>query len=135
MAAPEPCGYPLRVVKNGSRPLRIGMMIVSEYEANPRVRRQAEPGRIRVAEGRVLQVGRVTGRGCRRARPNGCRAQGERDGHRSGATPHSSSPRMSSALSAELKAASSSSTALNSFAFCSLSAITFSSIVPAATIR
>ena len=42
MAAPESCGYPLRVVKNGSRPLRIGMMIVSEYEANPRIRRQAE---------------------------------------------------------------------------------------------
>jgi glycosyltransferase involved in cell wall biosynthesis len=41
---PASCGYPLRVVaqQKGARPLRIGMMIVSEYEANPRVRRQAE---------------------------------------------------------------------------------------------
>jgi glycosyltransferase involved in cell wall biosynthesis len=36
--------YPLPVVgsSNGRRPLRIGMVICSEYEANPRVRRQAE---------------------------------------------------------------------------------------------
>ena len=37
-------GYSLPVAasSSGPRPLRIGMMIVSEYEANPRVRRQAE---------------------------------------------------------------------------------------------
>jgi glycosyltransferase involved in cell wall biosynthesis len=41
---PGRLGYPLRVVgsSNGRRPLRIGMVICSEYEANPRVRRQAE---------------------------------------------------------------------------------------------
>ena len=42
MAAPQPAAILSRVVTNGSRPLRIGMLIVSEYEANPRVRRQAE---------------------------------------------------------------------------------------------
>jgi glycosyltransferase involved in cell wall biosynthesis len=44
VAAPLPGGYPLPVVasRNGSRPLRIGMMICSEYESNPRARRQAE---------------------------------------------------------------------------------------------
>lgn len=44
MAAPHEGGYPHRVVAstNRARPLRIGMMICSEYEANPRVRRQAE---------------------------------------------------------------------------------------------
>lgn len=47
----------------------------------------------------------------------------------------SSRPRMSSAVSAELKTASSSITDVNSLAFCSLSFMTFSSMVPLDTMR
>jgi glycosyltransferase involved in cell wall biosynthesis len=51
-------GYPLDVAAppGGARPLRIGMMIVSEYEANPRVRRQAEALAARGDEVTVLAL-------------------------------------------------------------------------------
>jgi glycosyltransferase involved in cell wall biosynthesis len=47
---------PVVTSKNASRPLRIGMMIVSEYEANPRIRRQAEALAARGDEVTVLAL-------------------------------------------------------------------------------